>query len=79
VCKACGCPSGANVQIKFFINGYGNSNGKDIEKRLLALPGVYHVHIHAHDGQATIDYNPARTTLTEITNLLAAHNLRAII
>lgn len=79
MCKACGCPSGANVQIKFFINGYGNSNGKDIEKSLLGLPGVYHVHIHAHDGQTTIDYNPSRTALTEITNLLAAHGLSVVI
>ena len=28
---------------------------------LLGLPGVYHVHIHAHDGETTIDYNPLKT------------------
>ena len=79
MCKTCGCSAEGNTQIKFFVKGYDNSNVKDVEKNLLGLPGVYHVHIHVHDGQTTIDYNPSRTALSEITAMLAERGLQAVI
>lgn len=80
MCKDCGCSAaGKNSQVKLYVQGYDNSNVKDIERSLLGLQGVYHVHIHAHDGQTTIDYNPVLTPLTEITAMLSRHGLQAII
>jgi copper chaperone CopZ len=37
-----------------------------MEKHLLGMPGVMYVHIHAHDGETTVDYAPSKTKLTEI-------------
>jgi copper chaperone len=80
MCKDCGCSSqGGNSQIKFFVKGYGADNVEKIEQTLLGLPGVYHVHIHAHDGETTIDYNPIKTRLSEITAAFAEKGLEAII
>jgi hypothetical protein len=79
MCKDCGCSAGKNSQVKLCVQGYDNSDVKDIERSLLGLPGVYHVHIHAHDGQTTIDYNPVVTPLAEITAVLSGHGLQAII
>jgi copper chaperone len=79
MCKDCGCSAGKNSQIKLYVKGYSNSDVKDIERRLLGLPGVYHVHIHSSDGQTTIDYNPELTLLSEITGVLTNHGLQAVI
>ncbi|MBU2702367.1 Zn-dependent membrane protease YugP [Sporomusaceae bacterium BoRhaA] len=78
MCKTCGCSVG-NTQIKFCVKGYDSTNVKEVEKSLLGLPGVYHVHIHVHDGQTTIDYDPVRTALAEITAMLATRGLQAVI
>ncbi|EGO64046.1 heavy-metal-associated domain-containing protein [Acetonema longum] len=78
MCKFCGCgPSGGNTQIKLIVNGFGNA--KEVEKSLLGLPGVYHVHVHAHDGQTTVDYNPARISPSDITAKLAERGLQAVV
>lgn len=34
------------------------------------MPGVLHIHIHAHDGQTIIDYNPALTSFDDIAQRL---------
>lgn len=80
MCKDCGCSSqSSNSQIKFFVKGYQQDNVAGIEQALLGLPGVYHVHIHAHDGETTIDYNPAKTPLLEIASTFTKHGLEAVI
>jgi len=80
MCKDCGCASqGSNSQLKFFVNGYQPDNVDQVEQTLLGLPGVYHVHIHAHDGETTIDYNPLKTRLSEITAVFSASGLEAVI
>lgn len=80
MCKDCGCSSqGSNTRIKFFVKGYQQDSVAEIEKILLGLPGVYHVHIHVHDGETTIDYNPAKTPLLEIAAAFTKHGLQAVI
>ncbi len=79
MCKDCGCAAGRNSQVKLYVKGYDTGNVKEIERNLLGLPGVYHVHIHAHDGQTTIDYDPAKTPLADITALLASRGLQAVV
>lgn len=79
MCKNCGCFTERNSQVKLYVQGYDNNNVKAIERSLLGLPGVYHVHIHAHDGQTSIDYNPMLTPLAEITAVLTHQGLRATI
>ena len=44
---------------------------------LLGLPGVLFVHIHAHDGETTVDYNPAKTKLMDILNIFNTRGLEA--
>ena len=78
MCKDCGCPAQRGSSAELYVQGYDNSNVQDIERSLLGLPGVYHVHIHAHDGQTRIDYNPMVTPLTEITAILTSQGLQAI-
>lgn len=72
MCTACKCGSQSdNERITIIIKGINtSSSAKTIEKTLLGMPGVMHVHIHAHDGQTIIDYNPARTSLDDITQRL---------
>lgn len=80
MCTDCGCAAqGSNTQIKFFVKGYQKENVEAVERTLLGLPGVYHVHIHAHDGETTIDYSPAKTRLSEITDVFTKHGLEAVI
>ena len=43
----------------------------------LGLPGVLYVHIHTHDGETTVDYDPAKTKMTELISTFAAHGLSA--
>ncbi|MBB5336526.1 hypothetical protein [Pectinatus brassicae] len=78
MCKECGCASvGKNTRLQFTVNGYTNENAKEMEKNLLGLAGVLFVHIHAHDGATTVDYNPEKTKLTDIINLFNKSGLEA--
>lgn len=77
MCKDCGCSAERSAKTVFYVKGYNEGNVKNIEKSLLGLPGVLHVHIHLHDGQTTIYYNPSKTPLSEITALLGQNGLQA--
>ena len=76
MCKECGCGQGAGVtRLQFTAEGYTDDSAKNIEKNLLGLAGVMYVHIHAHDGETTIDYDPAKTKLTEIVKVFSQDNV----
>ena len=78
MCKECGCGStGGNTRLQFTTKGYTETNAKEVEKALLGLPGVLFVHIHAHDGETTVDYNPAKTKLMDILNIFNTRGLEA--
>ena len=78
MCKECGCGSiGGNTRLQFTAKGYTETNAKEVEKALLGLPGVLFVHIHAHDGETTVDYNPAKTKLMDILNIFNTRGLEA--
>lgn len=78
MCKECGCGEGLeNNRLQFNAIGYTDENAKKIEKNLLGLPGVLFVHIHAHDGETTIDYNPKKTKLMEIIQVFAKYDVTA--
>ena len=80
MCATCGCSGhGSGTQIQFFVTGYDGDNAKIIEEKLLGLAGVLHVHIHAHDGETTINYDPAITRLSEITAVFEQKGLQAAI
>ena len=80
MCTTCGCAAqGKNTQLKFFVKGYDEGSAQQMEQTLLGLPGVYHVHIHVHDGETTIDYNPAKTRLSEITTAFKDQGLEAVL
>ena len=67
MCKECGCgEANGNTRMQFTVHGYTEDSAKACEKALLGLPGVMYVHIHAHDGETTVDYAPSKTKLTEI-------------
>lgn len=72
MCKECGCGENSGAtRLQFTANGYTDDTAKTVEKTLLGLAGVLYVHIHAHDGETTIDYNPAKTKLTEILGVFS--------
>ena len=78
MCKECGCgETNGNTRLQFTANGYNEENAKTVEANLLGLPGVLYVHIHTHDGETTIDYNPAKTKLREILGVFDSHNVEA--
>lgn len=78
MCKECGCgETNGNTRLQFTVKGYTEESAKEVEKALLGLPGVLFVHIHAHDGETTVDYSPAKTKLMEILGVLQARNLEA--
>ena len=78
MCKECGCgATGGNTRLQFTVEGYTEESAKAMEKHLLGLPGVMYVHIHAHDGETTIDYAPSKTKLTEIMNAFSEEGLTA--
>ena len=78
MCKACGCGEGAgNTRLQFTAKGYTQESAAAVEKNLLGLAGVLYVHIHAHDGETTIDYNPEKTKLREILKVFDAHGVEA--
>ena len=56
---------------------YPGASAKDVERSLLGLPGVLYVHIHAHDGETTIDYNPAKTKLMDILGVFGKYDVEA--
>ncbi len=66
MCKECGCgETNGNTRLQFTVKGYTEESAKEVEKALLGLPGVLFVHIHAHDGETTVDYSPAKTKLMD--------------
>ena len=78
MCKECGCgEANGNTRMQFTVHGYTEDSAKECEKALLGLPGVMYVHIHAHDGETTIDYAPSKTKLTEIMNAFSEEGLTA--
>ncbi|WP_462393043.1 hypothetical protein [Mitsuokella multacida] len=78
MCKECGCgETNGNTRLQFTVKGYTEESAKEVEKALLGLPGVLFVHIHAHDGETTVDYSPAKTKLMDILGVLQARNLVA--
>lgn len=78
MCKECGCgETNGNTRFQFTVKGYTEESAKEVEKALLGLPGVLFVHIHAHDGETTVDYSPAKTKLMDILGVLQARNLEA--
>ena len=78
MCKECGCGNvGGNTRLQFTAKGYTPESAAAVEKTLLGLAGVLYVHIHAHDGETTIDYNPAKTKLREILGVFDDNNVEA--
>ena len=78
MCKECGCGNASgNTRLNFFAKGYTEENAKEIEKNLLGLPGVLYVHIHAHDGETAIDYQPEKTKLSAILAVYEKANVEA--
>ena len=78
MCKECGCgETNGNTRLQYTVKGYTEESAKEVEKALLGLPGVLFVHIHAHDGETTVDYSPAKTKLMDILGVLQARNLEA--
>ncbi len=76
MCKECGCGGGNGItRLQFTANGYTADSAKIVEKNLLGLAGVMYVHIHAHDGETTIDYDPAKTKLKEIVSVFDKNNV----
>lgn len=78
MCKECGCGStNGNTRLQFIAQGYTEENAKEMEQTLLGMPGVMYVHIHAHDGETTVDYNPKKTKLLDIVGAFESHGLQA--
>ena len=78
MCAECGCgANNGNTRLQFNAKGYTEDSAKSVEKSLLGLPGVLYVHIHAHDGETTIDYNPAKTKLMDILNVFSQNDVEA--
>ncbi|MDU2066283.1 MAG: heavy metal-associated domain-containing protein [Sporomusaceae bacterium] len=76
MCKTCGCAADTNIeQTNLSLKGLNLINALPVKKSLLGLPGVYHVHVHAFSGKAVVDYNPAKTPLTDIVGLLTDRGL----
>jgi len=81
VCKECGCghEGGGNTRLQFTVNGYTAESAQEMETQLLGFPGVLYVHIHAHDGETTVDYNPEKTKLGEILKAFSDRGLEAVL
>ena len=78
MCRECGCgENNGNTRLQFNAKGYTDESAKAVEKSLLGLPGVMYVHIHAHDGETTIDYNPTKTKLLDILGVFDKNNVEA--
>ena len=81
MCKECGCghEGASNTRLQFTVHGYTEQIAQEVEQELLGMPGVLYVHIHAHDGETTVDYNPEKTKLGDILKALHARGLDAIL
>ena len=78
MCKECGCgETNGNTRLQFTVEGYTEELAKDVEKALCGLPGVLFVHIHAHDGETTVDYAPKKTKLMDILGVFQKRGLEA--
>ncbi len=78
MCKECGCGAASgNTRLQFAVGGYTEQSAAEAERELLGLPGVMYVHIHAHDGETTIDYSPKKTRLTDILGVFERRGLSA--
>ena len=78
MCKECGCgETNRNTRLQFTVEGYTEELAKDVEKALFGLPGVLFVHIHAHDGETTVDYAPKKTKLMDILGVFQKRGLEA--
>ena len=78
MCKECGCGEmNGNTRLQFNAKGYTQESAKTIEKSLLGMNGVMYVHIHAHDGETTIDYDPKKTKLMEILKVFDQNEVEA--
>lgn len=78
MCKECGCgETNGNTRLQFTVNGYTEDSAKEVERALFGLPGVLFVHIHAHDGETTVDYAPGKTKLMDILNVFNQRGLEA--
>ena len=78
MCKECGCgQTNGNTRLQFNAKGYTEDSAKAVEKALLGLPGVLFVHIHAHDGETTIDYSPAKPKLMDILKVFSDRGIEA--
>ena len=78
MCKECGCGEGSgNTRLQFTAKGYTQESAAAVEKNLLGLAGVLYVHIHAHDGETTSEYNPEKTKLKEILKVFDNHGVDA--
>lgn len=77
MCKDCGCGTQGGSKIFFMIQDFAGHSAKEVEKQLLGLPWVYHVHIHQHDGQASIDYNGTQMSEIDFTNLFTQLGITA--
>lgn len=75
MCKICGCLKGSE-QVEFKICGITLFNKKTVEKLLLGLPGVYHVHLHFFNGQATVEYNSQKTSIAQMEEILGNNGFR---
>ena len=78
MCKECGCgEANGNTRMQFTVHGYTEDSAKACEKARLGLPGVMYVHIHAHDGETTVDYAPSKTKLKDILKVFEERSLEA--
>ena len=78
MCKECGCgQTNGNTRLQFLVKGYTEELSKAVEKTLLGLPGVLYVHIHWHEGETTVDYNPPKTKLTDSLKVVTDRQLEA--
>ena len=78
MCKECGCgETNGNTRLQFTVNGYTEENAKAVEKSLYGRAGVLFVHIHTHDGETTVDYDPKKTKLTDSLGVFQARGLEA--
>lgn len=80
MCLTCGCLfGGKGNKLRFKVEGYSKESIDQTKRTLLGLPGVYSVHIHAHDGETTINYNPAKTSINDLTAVFTKAGLIAIL
>lgn len=80
MCLTCGCLfGGKGNKLRFKVEGYTKQNVQEMKEHLMGLPGIYNVHIHAHNGETTINYNPAKTPLSQLTDEFAQRGLTVIL